>query len=180
VTTIDLKDAAGYFGDWAAKNQEAAVKGLRLAAVRCLGTIQAVIIPSRDPQPVDRGIYRAGWKVQSLPNGAEFYNDSPAAAIIEGGVRASNIKIGRKMLDALAQWAIRKGIVKISGRKKSSPSIWDEAMGIAWAIAKKAKAGKGIHNQRSGGGLQIMAQCNHDFTHRYVVEEVTRQLEKTK
>lgn len=147
-----------------------------MAAVRGLNTVVTVIIPSRDPTPVDRGIYRAGYKVGMIPEGATVYNDSPAAAIIEGGVRASNIKIGRKLINALAQWIIRKGIVKRGKGAKGAADAITEARSIAWAIAKKAKAGKGFHNQRPGGGLQIQAQLNRDFIKQYVREEVMRAL----
>jgi hypothetical protein len=144
--------------------------GCRVAAMRCIATIQTVIIPSRHPQPVDRGIYRAGWKPETLPDGAAFYNDSPAAALIEYGVRGENVKIGRKLLAALAEWAIRKGLVT-----KDDPNA---AQSLAWAIAKKAASGKGFHNQKPGGGQQIMGECNATFTTQYTKEAITRELER--
>jgi hypothetical protein len=176
VTTIDLKDAGAYFGELAGKRRDLAVAGCRRAAVHCLQTIQVVIIPSRTPQPVDRGIYRAGWKVESLPDGAAFYNDSPAAALIEKGVRATNIKIGRKLLNALAAWVLRKGLVKRKSNDYQGTSAANEAMSMAWAIAKKAASGKGFHNHFAGGGQQIMSSCNLLYTEEYVREEVTRAL----
>ena len=164
--------------------RDQAIKGVRMAATRGLQTVQAVIIPSRTPQPVDRGVYRAGYKVVSTKDGADILNDDPIAGIIENGVRASNVKIGRKLLEALAQWAIRKGIVKIKRPKAvrgwngytHPPALWDEAMSVAWAIAKKAKQGKGFHNQRPGGGLKIQEQLNKSFLPRYVREEVTKAM----
>jgi hypothetical protein len=50
------------------------------------------------------------------------------------------------------------------------------AMSMAWAIAKKAAAGKGFHNRFSGGGQQIMSDCNLRYTGEYVVAEVTRAI----
>lgn len=201
--TIDLKDAGVFVDQLSADMRAKAIVGLRRAAARGLQTIQTVLIPSRNPQPVDRGIYRAGWKIKAIPDGAELYNDSPAAALIEGGVRAANIKIGRKMLTALAEWVIRKRLVKVRTSKKTkftymqgdgpfsravllqrgkkhkrgiTSETWAEAMSMAWAIAKKAKAGKGFHNQRAGGGLQIMKQLRQDFLPGYIETEVKRQL----
>lgn len=168
MTTIDLKDAGAHFEKLAGKRRDAAIAGCRLAAARCVQTIVATIIPSRDPPPVDRGIYRAGWKTEVLPEGAAFFNDSPAAAIIERGARGENIKIGRKLIDALAAWVRRKGIAKSK----------TEAVGIAWAIAKKAAAGAGFHNRRPGGGQQIMGDCNKTYTRRYMKAEVERKLER--
>lgn len=167
-TEIDLKDAGFYFEKLAGKRRDAAVAGCRLAAARCLQVIVATIIPSRNPPPVDRGIYRAGWKTELLTTGAAFYNDSPAAAIIEHGARGENIKIGRKLIKALTAWVRRKGIAK----KKS------KAKAIAWAIAKKAAAGQGFHNRQPGGGQQVMGECNKTYTKRYLKEEVTRRLEQ--
>jgi hypothetical protein len=169
VSTIDLQDAGFYFEKLAGKRKDAAVAGCRLAAVRCVQAIVTTIIPSRDPAPVDRGIYRAGWKTELTTTGAAFYNDSPAAAIIEFGARGENIKIGRKLIDALTKWVKRKGIAK-----KTS-----EAKAIAWAIAKKAASGQGFHNRKPGGGQQVMKECNASFTTRYLREEVIRKLEQT-
>jgi hypothetical protein len=164
-TVINLQDAGVFFAGLTKRRHALAVAGCKLAATRCLAAIQTIIIPSRNPPPVDRGIYRAGWKVEPLPNGAAYYNDSPIAAIVEFGARAANIKIGRKLLAALAEWVVRKGI----GSK-------EESLSIAWAIAQKAKAGRGFHNQKPGGGLRIGKECDERFAERYMNEEVTRAL----
>ena len=154
-----------------------AVRGLRLAAVRGLQTIQTVIIPSRTPQPVDRGIYRAAWKVASIPDGAELYNDSPVGPIIEGGVRAANVKIGKALIDALTAWVIRKRLVKPVISKKQ-PSMIAAATAMAWAIAKAARQGKGFHNPNPSGGLRIMQELNDRYIRDFVRESVTRELER--
>lgn len=178
MTVIRLEDAGAFVGTLSEELRAKALVGVRKAAARGLQTVVSVIIPSRTPQPVDRGIYRAGYKVQSTPNGADIYDDDPIAGIIENGVRAANIKIGRKMLTALAQWAIRKGLVKRKGGKHRYSKQWDDAMSMAWAIAKKAKQGKGFHNQRPGGGLKIQEQLNKDFIPRYLREEVPRAMNR--
>lgn len=178
MATVDLKDASTFFQNLEGERKKQAIAGCRLAAVRCVATIQSVIIPSRKPQPVDRGIYRAGWKVQSLPNGAAYYNDSPVAAIIEYGARAGNIKIGRKLLAALAEWVIRKGIVKRIKGDAQGTATQNAAWAMAWAIAKKAQAGAGFHNRFAGGGQQVMKDCNERFASDFMVEEINREMNR--
>jgi len=168
VATIQLKDAAEFIGNIGPELTAKAVLGVRKAGARALGTLVTVIIPSRDPQPVDRGIYRAGWKLRLIPNGVEIYNDTPAAAVIEYGARAKNIKIGRKLLNALAEWAVRKGMAK----------DLEEGISIAWAIAKKAKAGKGFHNRKPGGGQRIMEELVQKYLPGYVRDAVRLEISR--
>lgn len=176
-TTIDLSQAGAHFGALVDDRRAKAVAATRIAAAHCVQTIQIVIIPARTPQPVDRGLYRAGWKVGLIESGATFYNDNPIAAIIERGVRAGNIKIGTKLLNALAAWVVRKGLVARIKNDAQGTATANAAMSMAWAIAKKAKAsGKGFHNRFAGGGQQIMSECNLRFTHEYVRDEVVRAL----
>jgi len=90
------------------------------------------LIPQNMPrQPVDRGIYKAGWRIDTtkMPKEASLVNTVPYAPIIEYGARAENIKVGKRMLDALEEWVIRKGIgghgkQKVAGKssKKSKSS----------------------------------------------------------
>jgi hypothetical protein len=68
----------------------------------------------------------------------------PYAAIIEYGARGENIKIGRKMIEALAAWAKRHGMV--------GPEPGDDTR-VAWGIATNL-AKRGIFNE--GKGLRIL------------------------
>ena len=103
-TTITLKEAGIYFGEKLPKLQRAAaLRGLASAAQRGLQLVQAEIIPSRSPQPVDRGVYRAGWRAVKIKDGYAVENLEPHAAFVEYGVRASNVKPGRAMIAALAK-----------------------------------------------------------------------------
>jgi hypothetical protein len=161
----------------------AALRGLYSAAIRLKEHIVTDVIPSEDQIPVDRGIYRAGWKVTRLPDGAMVSNSVPYAVLIEEGVRASNIKIGRKMIDAIAEWVRRKGIFDTqtkSGKRKKPTK--DEARQIAWAIAMKMKGtankeGTGIFN--GGRGLRILEKANR-MVPKYIDDEVNRELKKVK
>lgn len=95
----------------------AASKGLFSAALRAKRDLVSRVIPNLMPPPVDRGIYRAGWQVQRLPNGAAIYNPLPHARFIENGVPAGNVVLSNKAQKALAEWVQRK----LGGRRKAPP-----------------------------------------------------------
>ncbi len=122
----------------------AGIRGLHSAAARGVQIIVTEIIPSRIPQPVDRGLYRAGWRFRLEFDGAWIENNEPTAEIIEGGVRAENIKIGRAMIQALTEWVVRKGLTDA-----------EDAPRAAWAIAKSMQR-KGIFG--GGKGLRIFEE----------------------
>lgn len=146
--------------------ERAVVLGLRSAALRGVQEIVARIIPSRSPMPVDRAVYRAGWRALFLPNGADIENLEPVAILIEEGVRAANVKPGRAMIKALAAWAIRKRIATA-----------EDAEGIAWAIAKTMQK-RGIFGR--GMGLGILKELVEHHLEGFVQEEVARELEKVR
>lgn len=139
------KHLEGIFGD---KIGRALNKASTELALRMLQDIQLRIIPGSTPYaPVDRGIYRAAWKYRgALAYGGKggvgageltIYNTAPHAPFIEYGVRASNVKPGKAMIDALTEWVIRKGIVKAAPAPKAT------VMGTAAiSILTGAKAGK--------------------------------------
>jgi hypothetical protein len=161
---ITLKQAAQRTDELKEKWRKAAVLGLQSAAARGVQDIITRIIPSRTPQPVDRGVYRSGWRFYPAPDGAVIECFEPHAILIEDGVRAGNVKIGKKMIDALAEWVQRKGIV--SG---------DEARSVAWAIAKSMQR-RGIFNK--GKGMGILAELVDKYLPGYVEEEVAREVER--
>ncbi len=148
----------------------AAVRGLRWAALRGKNHLITNLIPAQQPPPVDKGLYRAAWNVQELPDGALLHNDELHALFVEYGVRAEHVKIGRAMIEALTEWALRKGI---------APDA-KAAVGIAWAVAQQAKR-RGIFNRPGGppkGGLGILDQLVTHHLPWFVRTEVTREIEK--
>lgn len=162
-TVMDMKQAAGYFGDKLPKEiQQAVQRGLLSAAMRMLQDITLRIIPARSPEPVNRGIYRQGWTAYS-EGGTQPYavveNTTPHAAFIEYGVR--NVKPGEKMVSALTEWVIRKNIA--SGK---------EAKRAAYAIAKSLHT-NGIFNR--GRGLRILEEAMTRAP-QYIDEEVSREI----
>jgi hypothetical protein len=157
-------------------------KGLLSAAYRLLGVIQNEIIPAEKPPPIGvAGAYRAAWHPEETESGVDLVNDMPYAPVIEWGARAANIKIGRQMIDALAEWARIKGLTGHAPNKRGSSEARLDARKIAWAIARSMqgygdKPGKGIFNRDdSRGGLRI-AEKAAKRAPEVVREEVEREV----
>lgn len=148
----------------------AALRGVRSAGQRLVGHIVADVIPSEPRQPVDRGLYRAAWRSRSTPDGCVVENDSPHALFIEDGVRGENVKVGRKLIDALAEWASRKGLVRDVPKAGRASA----ARGIAFAIANGMKR-TGIFGM--GRGLKILEKARRRVT-EFIESEVTAELRK--
>lgn len=149
-------------------------RGLVSAAFRTLGVIQNELIPAESPQPVDRGAYRAGWRVETTARGADIVNDLPYAPVIEWGARAENIKVGRRMIQALAEWAKRKGFSPKGIPKGGDPDkAWE---GVAWAIATAMKK-RGIFNREGTSGLRIGEKAVKRLR-EYLQEEVAREINR--
>lgn len=164
-TEVTLKEMPGLLGTVRERWFKAAVRGLQSAAARGVQTIVVQIIPSRSPMPVDRATFKAGWRAWPAPDGAVIENFEPHAILIEKGVRGENVKIGRKMIDALTEWAIRKRIVADE----------KEAKRFAWALAKKMKQ-RGIF--RGGRGFGILQELVERYLPDYIAEEVAREIEE--
>lgn len=141
----------------------ALMRALLASAHRVVQHITTEIIPKEPRQPVDRALYRAGWRAQRTSEGADVLNTLPYASIIEYGARAENIKVGKKMLEALEGWIQRKKI--------GDPS---EAKQIAWAIAMAMKK-KGIYN--GGKGLRILEKALKMFP-TFVQEEFENEVKR--
>lgn len=172
-----LEDADKWLAVLAVGMKEKAMKGLLSAAERTVQCVVTEIIPAESHMPVDRGIYRAAWKAEATSEGAIVYNDSPYAAVIEDGAKASSVKLSRAMITAIAEWVRRKGIGSRSVTKGSKtrlvkPSV-TEATSIAWAIVKGMQA-NGIFG---GKGLGIFAKAEKRIP-EFIREEVSRELKK--
>lgn len=153
-------------------------RGLLSAGYRLLGVIQNEILPQEKPPPVHTGAYRAAWRVAPTEEGAEVTNDMPYASIIDGGARAENIKPGRKMIDALAEWARLKGLTGHAPGERSSAGAVAESRSIAWAIARSMQK-KGIFNRDGQRGLGIAKKAVArlaDFVEDEVRREVRRKM----
>jgi hypothetical protein len=157
-----------------AKVASGARRGITSAAFRGLGIIQNELIPAESPQPIDRGAYRAGWRVEPTDHGADIVNDLPYAPVVEWGARAENIKVGRAMIQALAEWAKRKGFSPPSIPRGGDPDkAWER---IAWAISTAMKT-RGIFNREGRRGLRIGEKAAARVR-AFLQEEIARELSR--
>lgn len=181
VTTIDLDDAADYFGTTLERAiRKGAIKGLYSAALRMVNKIQTETIPQTIPEPSARGHYKAGWRADHDSDSAWYENVLPHAAFIEHGVRGGNVKVGTALINGLTEWVNMKGIA-------SGPA----AVRVAWAIAHRMASSVtitrgGSQQIRSGGssgifaggaGLKIMEKANKDLP-KILEEEIEREVER--
>lgn len=190
--TYTIEEADKWLNVVALNMKGAALKGLYSAALRMQQHIVINIIPSITPEPTARGTYKAAWRTVRLPNGAEVVNTLFQAILIEKGVRAENVKIGRKLIDALVEWIHIKGIgahttvtVAPSGKNSKTRSgititttvtkaADAEARQIAWAIAQSMRK-HGIFNR--GKGWNVLGRATK-LAPQFIREEVARELKK--
>ena len=161
---VSLGAASALFGAMNEAMVKAAHRGLYAAALKGVQIIQTQIIPSRTPQPVDKGLFRAGWKAGPITGGAFIENREPHAPFIEHGVRAENVKPGIAMIFSLALWVQRKGLA-------DGP----EALRRAYAIAYAAKR-RGIFN--GGQGFKILDELMKVHMAKIIREEVSAEISK--
>lgn len=150
--------------------EQSARRALVSTGLRVLQRIITVVIPGYPRQPVARGTYRAAWRFKQTADGCEIYNTAPHGPIVEFGARAANIKIGRRMINALVDWLQIKGI--------ESNAV--KARGIAFAIANSMKAGMGIFNGEGSspyGGLRVMDKALETLE-EILREEIAAELRK--
>lgn len=154
--------------------RETMAKALISTAVRLVQVINTETIPQTLPYPpVDRGIYRAGWRVEAKPNTVFLVNTVLHSVFIEDGVKAENVKPGRKMITALAGWVKRKGLLE--GTNKKGPDA--EAQGIAWGIAKKMQKVGIFGGSGSPTGYHVAGRAIAKFG-TFFNEEFARELKK--
>lgn len=167
---VKLNVAAKVYGKRVKGLEEAIKKGLLSACMHGVADIQGVVIPNtlvlerngiRKAPPVDRGMFKAGWRAGPTPDGARIYHINPKiAAIMEDGVRAGNVKIGKGMIDALTAWAHRHSLERPKRDAKS----------VAWAIAK--------HMQRYGMAPRRILARERPRIAEYAQKEVGRFVTK--
>lgn len=165
---ITINQAPAWAKRLEGKMHDAALKGVRSAGQRLVAHVQEVV-DAEPRKPVDKAIYRGAWRAKQVPNGSLVYNDAPHASIVEDGVRAENVKVGRKMIDALADWVDRHGMVRDVGKAGRAAA----ARSVAFAIANSMKV-RGIFG---GTGLKIFHKANA-ATPRFLEEEIQRELRK--
>jgi hypothetical protein len=132
----------------------AAKRAAFATGLRVVNHIVTVLIPAANPPPEFDRHYASGWRAEPTPGGCDVVNNIPYAAVIERGARAENIKIGRKMIDALSEWVRRKGMAA-----DPTPSDPSGTRGVAFAIAMNMKK-MGIFNRDGQKGLRILEKAS--------------------
>ena len=172
---IDIKDSDVLIKRLGERFEKAKQAGIYSAANRLLQHIVTVVVPGEKPPPTDQGLYNASWEIEQIRNGAILFNTAPHAAVIEHGARAENIKVGRKMIDALAEWVVRKGLLGKGKGSIQTRSQEQEAQSTAWAIAQNMRK-RGIFN-RDAEGLHIAEKASKKAP-QFVIEEIKAELEE--
>ncbi len=172
---VDVSKAGPVIDKLDAEAKKAFDRAALSAGHRLVSYIVNTVIPVEKLPPVDRGIYRAGWKVKPIPGGAYVYNAAPHATFIEDGVRAENVKPGKKMIEALTLWVMRKKLVKQKGKGPAAKAAQEQqARAVAWAIVMAMKR-KGIFR---GHGYKILKRALINLP-RYIKEEIAREALKS-
>ncbi len=158
--TFSLHDSVGIHKELTGWLKGAGLVALTASAHRIVEKIITDIIPNTSPSPVDRGAYRAAWRVRDMDDGSVIENVSKHGPFVDLGVPGARVRVGKKMIVALTAWVIRKGMVGSSSvktkRRRVSASDKKQAVGIAWAIAKSMQK-NGIFNH--GKGLRVLERA---------------------
>lgn len=179
--TIPIKNVNPELDRILLQHKQATINGIQAAVIRLHQIILTVYIPMTNPNPVDRGLYRAGWTVDLLPNGAKLRNYVPWALFIEYGVLPKNVKASKKMIQALAEWILRKGFARkmVMDKKSGKPTMIKDkdaqALAMAYAISTIMKKKTGIHGKT---GRKILEKCIGSFWYSMLEAEVQRELNK--
>lgn len=178
----DLKAYPVLMGKITKGIQEAIDKGALSAGAKMVAYIQTVTVPATRPQPVDRGMYRAGWKFKTVKGGVYVYNRVLHAMFVEEGVK--NVTPGKKLISALMKWVRRKGIgSRVVTNKKGISRVVKanakRAKEIAYAIANGAKKKGGFFNK--GRGLKVFKKSLPALSKIFqdeVMNEIKKELAK--
>jgi len=171
--------------------RKSAMAGALSAALQLVGVIQNDLIPGERFPPVFDSAYRNSWQPRATQSGAEVTNTAPHAPVIEWGARQENIKIGRAMIDALADWARRKGIAGASlgktgkAARANTPDVVVASRQMAWAIARAMQGygarqsgfDRGIFNRDGKKGLRIAERASKRAP-AILVKEILAELKK--
>jgi hypothetical protein len=192
--TMTLQEGSAWVRSLARTLPTAARVGLYSAGLRLVSDLQ-----TDAGLPFDKGHYRAGWRCQQTPQGADIFNVTLQGLLIEEGVRGANVKIGRAMITALMEWAKRHGLgvtyqfgAKVGKLAKSKggsgKQYWTKTLmkvkpteeilrGIAWAIAKNIQK-RGLYRRPDGshGGLFPLRKLFDQKARLYMEQEIKREV----
>lgn len=175
--SFSIKDVDGIERWLKGGYMKAAKRGILSAAQRTVSHIVTELIPGEEFPPVFNGPFRAGWRAEPTERGADIVNTIPYSGVIDKGARAENIKIGRRMIDAITEWVTRKGFVgKLSRSDSKRAEQIVSARNIAWAIAINMKK-VGIFNRNGRKGLAFSDRAKK-FAVKIAPEEIGREISR--
>ena len=135
----------------------AIVQGLYSAALRAMPHAVA-------DTPADRGRARAAWDVIQLPDGADLFNDTPYAGILEEGSRPHY-----PPLKPILRWVVRKFGIALDGGRRSFETIDQvphETILVARSICQKiALRGTRAHHM-IGGNFKLFVRIARRVVNR--------------
>lgn len=178
----DIKQYPFLLGKMTNELRKAQERGFESAGAKIVQYLQTVAIPGTRPQPVDRGLYRAGWKYKTIKGGVYVFNRVTHAMFVEYGVR--KVVPGKKLVEAIAAWVRRKGIgSRVVTSKKGTSRIVkankEKAKAIAFAIINGAKKKGGFFDQ--GRGLKVFKRALPKISKIFqdeVISEMKKELGK--
>lgn len=118
--TVTLEDLARRLRRLGPEMRRSIVRGLRAGAKRVRAGVAQSIAETRPHPPVDTGVYRAAFDIESIPDGARVENRVLHAEEIEIGRRPGPVP-----LQPILEWVKRKGLYEdelrrvLSSRKES-------------------------------------------------------------
>jgi hypothetical protein len=126
--------------------------------------------------PKDLGQAKAGWKVSEFIKNAtmarvDLYNDNPYIGVLELGARPH--KVSMEGIAALHAWVWRNrhffsSLMTEAGNRKTGKNAKKEALGIAFAIAKKI--------EKEGQKPTYFVRNSMDALNREFAEQLEQQL----
>jgi hypothetical protein len=150
--TISMKDLAPFFRNLGPKFEKAAIQGLRdsgqMLKRGILEQIQETKVDGKHRPPVDTGVYRAAWRVTSLPDGCRVSNDTAYAAIVELGRGPG--PISEEGFRHLCDWVRRKRLYLDALPAAMAAVAGNHAEGT-WAAMEHARLLDVMAGKRKGG-----------------------------
>lgn len=105
MTVVTLKPEQ--LGGALVREAKKAGRAVNLATIRAARRFQSHLREETDAKGItDRGILKNSWRAEKTQSGAVVFSDAPYAGIIELGARPH--KVGKRVRELLAAWAVRK------------------------------------------------------------------------
>ena len=186
-TTVSLNDLGKWPVEVIAKSSHLMLCALQQSvSLHGPRLVQQSVDAVRPHKPVSTGVYRAGWRVEKLVDGAALMNGVLYAGIIEHGRRPGK-GVSKEGQEAIARWVHLHGMdqwddnqgmrrkLKRTKRDRASKRLLKDkqesrARGIAFLIARAIK-------RRGLPAKNVLGSCRGVLTEQ-VVEDVRGALDR--